>query len=158
MPSGRSLESSEFSETATVAPVIENVQTPITELQREDVVKTVDAGLGSFLQSFQTEASLNQEGEFEGFRIVRIVDRERFRGLGIGAGDVVTSINGQSIERPMQAYAVFMSLKTAELLEIDYLRAGRKMRLSLPILGELPSASVEEAQVEPQKEASSAPQ
>jgi S1-C subfamily serine protease len=108
---------------------------PIIELDRRDVVATVDAGLGRFLAEFLTEPALNARGEFEGFRIVRVTDPQKFRGLGIGPGDVVRSINGQPIERPGQAYEAFVALKSAESLDIDYTRSGRPMRLSLPIVG-----------------------
>lgn len=123
-------------ESLAAAP-IENVQAPITHLDRRDVVETVDAGFGSFLQDFETEPALTPEGTFEGFRIVRVHDRKKYEGLGIGPGDVVTSINGQPIERPAQAYAAFVSLKTASSLDVEYLRGGRMMRLSLPIVGEI---------------------
>jgi hypothetical protein len=48
----------------------------------------------------------------------------------------VTRINEQPIERPGEAYAVFVGLKTAPRLDIEYLRGGRPMRLSLPIVGD----------------------
>lgn len=126
-------------EDSLAASPIENVQAPITQLERQDVVDTVDAGLGSFLQDFSTEPSLTPEGEFVGFKIVRVHNRKKYEGLGIGPGDVVTSINGRPIERPTQAYAAFVSLKTAQSLDIEYLRGGRLMRLSLPIVGEATS-------------------
>ena len=122
---------------------MESVSTPITHLDREDVIAAVDAGLGRFLQKIEMEASLTERGEFTGFRIVRVVDAEAFQGLGIGPGDVVTSINQHPIERPTEAYEAFISLRTADTLDIDYLRGGRPMRLSLPIIGEQKAAKSE---------------
>ncbi len=119
---------------STFAPPMESVSVPITHLEREDVVATVDAGLGRFLQKFEMEASLTERGEFAGFRIVRVFDKAAFQGLGLGPGDIVTSVNQRPIERPTEAYEAFVSLRTAESLDIDYLRGGRLMRLSLPIL------------------------
>ncbi len=121
------------------APPLESVPIPITQLEREDVLKTVDAGLGRFLQKFEMEASLTESGAFSGFRIVRIHDEKAFQGLGIGPGDIVTSVNQRPIERPAEAYEAFVSLRSAERLDIDYLRGGRLMHLSLPIVGEPPS-------------------
>lgn len=115
---------------------IENIQAPVTQLERARVVSVVDEGMGRFLQSFVVQESLNEMGAFQGFRIVRIDDRKYFEGLGIGQGDVVTRINDQPIERPAEAYAVFVGLRTAPSLDIDYLRGGRPMRLSLPIVGD----------------------
>lgn len=125
---------------STAAPPVENVQAPITHLERKDVVEVVDLGMGRFLQKFSVEESLNEQGAFQGFRIVHVEERRYFEGLGIGLGDVITKINDQPIERPAQAYAAFVGLKTAPRLDIDYLRGGRPMRLSLPIVGEPPVA------------------
>gem|GEM_PF-1292580 len=126
------------------APPIENVQMPITQLERSDVVAAVDAGLGRFLGGFSMEASLSEEGQFRGFRIVEIRDKAKFRGLGLGTGDVITAINEMPIERPAQAYAAFVGLKSAESLEVTYLRGDREMRLSLPIVGKAPAAPKKE--------------
>lgn len=119
---------------------LENVSTPITQLERKDVLATIDAGLGRFLQKFDMEPSLTPAGEFSGFRIVRIHDADSFQGLGIGPGDIITSINQHPIERPTEAYEAFIGLRTAEALDIDYVRGGRSMRLSLPIVGSAESA------------------
>jgi S1-C subfamily serine protease len=121
---------------SSLAAPVESVSVPVTQLERTDVVAAVDAGLGRFLQKLEMEASLTAAGEFAGFRIVRLHDKEVFQGLGIGPGDVVTSINQRPIERPTEAYEAFVSLRTAESLDIDYLRGGRLMHLSLPIVGE----------------------
>ena len=141
-----------------LAPM-ESVSTPITQIERTDVVATVDAGLGRFLQKFEMEPSLTERGEFSGFRIVRVLDDRTFQGLGIGPGDVVTSINQRPIERPTEAYEVFVSLKTAETLEVDYLRGGRPMRLSLPIIGkaELATAAPEQKKAPQSNSAESSP-
>lgn len=127
------------SQDASVAGVQESVDVPLTQLERAEVAATVEAGLGSFLQQVELEESL-KEGEFEGFRIVRFTEPARWRGVGLQPGDVILSVNDASIERPEQAYAVFVSLKTADVLEVAYLRGGQPMRLSLPIKGE-PSPS-----------------
>jgi len=121
-------------QTSYAAP-LESVSVPITQLERKDVLATIDAGLGRFLQKFEMEPSLTVGGGFAGFRIVRVLDTEAFRGLGIGAGDVITSINQHPIERPTEAFEAFIGLRTAPSLEVDYLRGGRPMRLSLPIIG-----------------------
>jgi len=131
------VESAGLEQAEVTAPVLESVDTPITELERAKVAATIDDGFGAFLQRVEVEASL-KEGRFEGFRIVRFAAPEDWRGVGLLVGDVITSINDQPIERPEQAHAVFVSLRTAKALEVSYLRVGKPMRLSLPIVGELP--------------------
>lgn len=118
------------------APPIETVQAPITHLERADVDEAIDAGVARFIQGFDMVEHLDEYDRFVGWKIGKIYDRERFDGLGIGSGDVITSINGMPLERPAHAYEVLMSLKTAQNLDVEYLRGGRVMRLSLPIIGE----------------------
>lgn len=134
-PSSLGLSSEMSGEESLAAPPIETVQAPLTQLERQDVVDAIDAGFGVFLQDFETEPSLTEAGEFRGFRIVRVHNRKKYEGLGIGAGDIITGINGKPIERPDEAFAAFVSLKTAPSLEVEYLRGDRPMRLSLPIVG-----------------------
>lgn len=142
------VESAGLEQAEVTAPVLESVDTPITELERAKVAAAIDAGFGAFLQRVEVEASL-KEGRFEGFRIVRFAVPEDWRGVGLLVGDVITSINDQPIERPEQAHAVFVSLRTAKVLEVSYLRVGKPMRLSLPIVGELPPEPPEPAEPAP---------
>jgi type II secretory pathway component PulC len=131
------VESAGLPETEPQAPALESVDTPLTELERAKVAAAIDDGLGQFLQKVELEASMN-EGRFEGFRIVRFAVPEDWRGVGLLVGDVVTSINDLPIERPEQAHAAFVALRSAPVLEVAYLRAGQPMRLSLPIVGPAP--------------------
>jgi hypothetical protein len=122
------------------APPLERVDVAVTELKRADVVRVVEAGFGKFLQDAELEVEY-VDGRYVGYRIVRIQNPERYRGVGLEPGDVITQINGKSIEREEQAFEVFRSLRDAPYLEVSYLRQGEPMRLSLPIVGEAePSA------------------
>lgn len=113
----------------------------ITELRRQEVVDAVNEGLGRFLQKVEVRAEFRDE-VFVGFRIVRFANPRAFAGVGLLPGDVVRRVNGSSIEREGQAFEVFQSLKTASHLEIDYLRQGAEMALSLPIVGEVEASEV----------------
>ncbi len=112
----------------------ETISAPLTSLSREQLLRTVDAGLPQFLRKIRVKASLNQ-GKFVGWEIVAFRDPSSWQGAGLLIGDVVTSINQQPIERDTQAFKVFISLKEAEVLEVVYLRAGQQMQLALPITG-----------------------
>lgn len=125
------------------APPIETVQAPLTHVERAKVDAAVAGGVGRFIQGFDMIEELDEYDRFVGWKIGKIHDRSRFEGLGIGTGDVITSINGLPLERPAHAYEALMSLKTAQSIDVEYLRGGRVMRLSLPILG-APSEAVPE--------------
>lgn len=72
-------------------------------------------------------------GKFHGFKI-RAISSDWH--VDLRPGDVVTSVNGMSIERPEEADAVFRSLAKAKALRIDFEREGKPQTLSLPIEGE----------------------
>jgi S1-C subfamily serine protease len=112
---------------AAAAPKAEP-QRPLGTLYRDEVVGTVDAGLGRFLQKVEVEPSL-KGGKFEGFRIVELRPPTFWRGVDLAPGDVVTSVNGLPIERETEAYAAFMALKTSERLSVNYLRNGTQREL-----------------------------
>lgn len=105
-----------------------------TTLERAEVDRVVDAGLGRFLQSVSVEASL-VDGRFQGFRIVELRPSDAWRGVDLKVGDVVTRVNDMPIERPQEAYDAFVSLKKANALVVSYLRSGKPRELTLPIVG-----------------------
>lgn len=107
---------------------------PLTELTRAEVDEALQAGFSRFLQEVRLEAAL-EEGRFIGFRVVGFADRRKWEGVGVEIGDVVTRVNDLPIERPEQAYVAFLALRTRSSLDVVYLRGGREMRLSLPIVG-----------------------
>lgn len=108
-------------------PTPEPGRAPAT-LYRDEVAQVVDAGLGHFLRHVEVDASL-EHGHFRGFRILRLVPPEYWRGVDLQTGDVVTSVNGSSIERPPQAHRTFSALKSAEQLVVSYERAGEPRQL-----------------------------
>jgi hypothetical protein len=52
------VESAGLEQAEVTAPVLESVDTPITELERAKVVRTIDDGFGAFLARVEVEASL----------------------------------------------------------------------------------------------------
>ncbi len=107
---------------------------PKGALGRQAVVAEVDAGLGHFLRRIRVEPSL-EGAQFSGFRIVELLTPEFWQDVDLQPGDVVTHVNGQSIEDPNVAYEVFESLRQAPALEVHLLRAGQSRQLSFPIVG-----------------------
>jgi hypothetical protein len=126
---------------APAAPVIAttSARPRARSLARGDVVSAVDAGLGRFLRRVDVEPSL-RDGRFQGFRIVTLRPPEFWQGVDLRPGDVITQVNGQSIETEMEAFAVFESLKSAPALRVSYVRAGRSRELVYPIVGKAPVA------------------
>lgn len=120
--------------TARAEPEIPAVRVVSGEIARADMNAVIDAGLGRFLQGVGTEAQL-EEGHFVGFRLTRLYpDDVRFQRLDLGPGDVVTRVNGQPIERPEQALAVWNGLRVASELMVEYVRGEERRQLRFDIL------------------------
>jgi S1-C subfamily serine protease len=104
------------------------------EIARAELDAVLDAGLGRFLQGVITEPHL-EDGHFVGFRLVSLYpDDERMRAVDLVPGDVITSVNGQPIERPEQALRVWSSLRVASELLVDYRREGEERQLRFAIV------------------------
>lgn len=112
-------------------------------LQRADVERVVDAGLGRFLGSVVIEPSLSA-GKFTGWSITGIEPADLWGGVDLRPGDVVTKINGMPIEREIQAFDAFQAVRQAPTLEISYLRQNQPRTLRFTIVGP-PSPSLPKA-------------
>jgi type II secretory pathway component PulC len=114
-------------------PVAQRPKPPAGALFRDDVIRTVDGGLGRFLQHVVVDAAL-KAGKFVGFRIVELRPLEWWKDVDLKPGDVVLRVNDMPIERETQAYEAFEALRTAERLTVTYLRAGEQRQLSYRII------------------------
>jgi general secretion pathway protein C len=103
-------------------------------LRRSAVARVVDRGLGQWLS--QVEVKPQRSGrKFTGWQVVQLYpDDPCYRAVDVQRGDVVTRVNGASLEKPDQANQVFQKLRTAPALEIDLLRQGVARRVSLTIV------------------------
>lgn len=101
-------------------------------LRRQAVTSTVDAGLGRWLQGIAV-APARQGSRFAGWKVVALPDDGCYQNLDLRPGDVVTRVNGSTLERPDDAQAVFQSLRTAAAVDVDLRRADQARHLHLPI-------------------------
>lgn len=111
---------------------------PPGALLRADVKQTVEDGLGYFLQRVSVDPEI-VGGKFQGFRIVELRPAEFWEGVDLKPGDVVTRVNGQSIERDIEAYNAFQSLLAAPALRVSFIRGGSPRELVFAIV-DAPSA------------------
>ena len=103
-------------------------------LQRADVERVVDAGLGRFLAQVAIEPSLSA-GKFVGWSIVSLEPAAAWLAIDLLPGDVVTRINGMAIEREGEAYDAFQAVRQAPSIEVSYLRRGQPRSLRYSIVG-----------------------
>lgn len=103
-------------------------------IPRDQLARTLDAGLGRFLGSVRVDPVL-QRGAFVGFRIVAFRDPEGlYRGVDLLPGDVVVRVNGSPIERPEQALAIWNGLRVTSELCVEYVRGSERREIRYPIV------------------------
>lgn len=72
-------------------------------------------------------------GELKGYRLYPGRNREQFTALGLQPGDLVTEINGMTLDNPPQAMEVFRSLSSATQATVTIERGGQQQHLTLDI-------------------------
>jgi type II secretory pathway component PulC len=107
---------------------------PSGTIRRADVRQVMSDGLGMFLQrvTFDVEHPVFRDRRFVGFRITELKG-DGWSTVELKPGDVVTAVNGFSIERPEQAQQAFLSLAVASELRVDYEREGEPHSMRLTI-------------------------
>jgi len=96
------------------------------KVTRADLDLILKAGIPLFLRRVPIEAH-KPKGKYVGFRIVSIDGKPEVKGLQVRAGDVVTSVNGMSIERPEYLMRIWQELGVASEIRIEFLRDGKPM-------------------------------
>lgn len=87
---------------------------------------------GDFLRLVEVEAE-TRSGSFLGWRLVSLPESQP-SWLDVAVGDVVTAINGMSVERPEDAQQIWEMLQVASEVRIDLLRGEEERSVRIPIL------------------------
>ena len=122
------------------APVVAEAPPPPPPVVRETGLihraaldEVLDAGLGRFLG--RIEVSPVMEGStFVAYELTTLRDEALFEGVDLQPGDRLVSINGQTIERPDDAFAVWSGLRVASELAVVVSRAGETRELRFAIV------------------------
>ena len=124
---------------STAAPPVDT-PVPSTSLRRSSVRRALAAGPGAFLQQIELDdRPVFVNGKFHGFRLTALKGSPaQWEGVGLKPGDVVTLVNGRSVERPQDAFDVFHGLEVAKELRVDYERDGVPRSLTMPIVDDEP--------------------
>jgi hypothetical protein len=117
---------------ATAAPAAAAIPAAAPgHLARREVERVLQQGPPWLLRRVVPEEVI-REGKFIGWRILSLPEDWS---LDLKSGDVVTKVNGLSIERPDDLWAAWMQLQSAVELRISYERDGRPRDLVMPIDG-----------------------
>jgi general secretion pathway protein C len=127
---------------ATPAPRAPSATPPAASAQ---VDKRTDSATTSLAQSYRERLYLNpqslaevvnvsavREGEaLLGYRVSPGKDQEQFAQLGFQAGDLVTSVNGVSLDNPANTMVLYNSMRDAGEVVFELQREGQPLTLSV---------------------------
>ena len=78
-------------------------------------------------------APVNENGQFIGYRISPGQDRALFNKFGLQNGDVVTAVNGITLDNPLKGFKVLEQVANATQLNLQVKRRGEVMDLQFYI-------------------------
>lgn len=79
-----------------------------------------------------------QNNQFIGFRLRQGRDQKLFRQLGLNSGDVVTEINGNRLNNPVQSLSLLQEVLNADQVSVRVLRHGAEIPLNFSLSGPSP--------------------
>lgn len=75
-----------------------------------------------------------RDGELIGYRIQpRAADAQLLAELGLRPTDVITAVNGVSLNDPAQAQQVLQQMQSASVITVSWLRDGEQRQMTIPI-------------------------
>ena len=102
---------------------------PAMTIYRDELDDVLQRGLQPLIADLNLRPAL-QDGRFQGWRVRFLKPGEApYRDSAVRPGDIVTAVNGKSIERPDQMMTVWKSLRSATELRFSILRAGEAQDL-----------------------------
>jgi S1-C subfamily serine protease len=99
------------------------------KIARADLHRVLDAGPGAFLARAEVKARLDK-GQFRGWQVVR----SPYSKIDIVPGDVLLSINGRTLEHPVDLERLWRDLRAANAIDVDVDRGGRKFALRFSVV------------------------
>jgi general secretion pathway protein C len=101
------------------------------EVNRTDLMKTVN-NPAELMTQIRAVPNV-QDGTTKGFTLSEIVPGSVFQQLGLQDGDVLTGINGQNVNNPLQAVGMLSQLSQQSAVDLTVMRDGQPMQFHLGI-------------------------
>ena len=76
-------------------------------------------------------SAVRENGALLGYRVSPGKDTEQFAQLGFQVGDVVTSVNGVSLDNPTNTMVLFNDMRSAQEAVFELRRDGQAVTLSV---------------------------
>ncbi len=107
---------------------------PNTVANLENVRRMVEQDPGLLNEVMRTVASYdNKAGKLRGFRVYPGRNRSAFNGLGLQPGDLVTAINGTTLDDPQHGQEIFNTIQSSSSATVTIERGGQTVELSMNI-------------------------
>jgi type II secretory pathway component PulC len=112
---------------------------PKNTLYRDEVERAKSAGLGHFFEHIELEprGEIDDNGRmvsFEGFQIVALRPANAWLSFDFAPGDLLTHVNGISVEHYSTWYSQFEALPKAEQIRVDLIRDGKPKTIIVRIV------------------------
>ncbi|MDX2090593.1 MAG: hypothetical protein SFX73_22225 [Kofleriaceae bacterium] len=102
-------------------------------IQRDRLLRILDAGAGHFLRQVEVTPRMNGE-RFVGWQLVQLIDRQGpLVDVDLVPGDILLAVNGKPLARPDQLQTLWDSLRTANVLSAQLWRGDAKLSLEFTI-------------------------
>jgi hypothetical protein len=99
------------------------------EIRRADLERVLEAGPGRLLARIEVKARVSG-GRFIGWEVVR----NPWDDVDLVAGDVILSVNGRTLEHPLELKVLWDDLRKANAIAVEADRKGEKLRLDFTIV------------------------
>jgi len=112
---------------------------PKNTLYRDEVERAKSAGLGHFFEHIELEpqGEIDDNGRmvsFEGFQIVALRPANAWLSFDFAPGDLLTHLNGISVEHYSTWYNQFEALPKVEQIRVDLIRDGKPKTVIVRII------------------------
>jgi len=101
------------------------------DVDRQDLMKTV-SNPATLMTQIRAVPNI-QDGTTKGFTLSEITPGSVFQQLGLQDGDVLTGINGQTVNNPLQAVGMLSQMSQRQSVDITVTRDGQPMQFHLGI-------------------------
>jgi hypothetical protein len=120
---------------------------PSNTLYRDEVESAKHAGLGHFFElvDFEPKGDVDAQGRlsgFQGFQIVTLRPATQWLSFDFAPGDILTHINGVSVEHYSTWFEQFEALSTADQIRVDLIREGKPKTVIVKIADRFKSNTV----------------
>ncbi len=115
-------------EFAATAPPQQTQQ--VTTSRRQTVQQVVSDNVATFTEIIRPQPYM-PNGQLKGYRIYPGRNRQQFAALGLRPGDLVTEINGMTLDNPAQGMEIFRSLGDTTQVTVTLERSGQPQVLTL---------------------------